>query len=156
MIIAATSTPTDGVTIDATLLAFIPIVTVVLTILAGLVGAAIQSRREHVRWVRERRYDAFVDVGAQINRMISAEMGQAAARSGLVADGEDLLVVVQREVLLELPRAIAPLRVLGPKSVERAAERAMTLVQEGGSEEELDAAHSALTRTMRKSLRVRG
>ena len=43
--------------------------------LIGLFGAWIQSRREHSRWIRERRYDAygeFLDVaerlGPQVNR----------------------------------------------------------------------------------------
>ncbi|MGM7696814.1 hypothetical protein [Microbacterium sp. A84] len=32
-----------------------------VTALAGFAGAAVQARRDHRRWVRERRFDAYVD-----------------------------------------------------------------------------------------------
>lgn len=54
------SATAEPVTIDPTLLALIPIGTVILTIIAGLVGAWIQGRREHKRWLREERLAAYV------------------------------------------------------------------------------------------------
>lgn len=59
MTIANAANPAS-VAIEPTLLALIPVITVVLTIVAGLVGAWIQSRREHTRWLREERLAAYI------------------------------------------------------------------------------------------------
>lgn len=49
------------VPIDPTLLALLPIVGVVLTIVAGLIGATVQRRGERAKWLRERRLEAYSD-----------------------------------------------------------------------------------------------
>lgn len=52
---------TSASPIDPTILALLSIFGgALLTAVAGLVGALIQGRREHQRWVRERRYDAYL------------------------------------------------------------------------------------------------
>jgi hypothetical protein len=52
-------------TVDATLLAWLPVLGgaaagAVIAAAFGVLGAAIESKREHKRWLRERRYDAYV------------------------------------------------------------------------------------------------
>ena len=86
MFAAATPTvsPTAGVSggageaaIDPTLLALLSIFGgAMLTALAGVWGAWRQSRREHTRWVRERRYDAYTEF-VQIVRSLLAERASA-------------------------------------------------------------------------------
>lgn len=43
------------------LLVILPIVTVLLTVGGAIFGAWIQGRREHSRWIRDRRSDAYLD-----------------------------------------------------------------------------------------------
>lgn len=51
----------SAVAIDPTVLALLTIFgSVTVTVLVGLIGAWLQSKREHARWLRERRYEAAV------------------------------------------------------------------------------------------------
>ncbi|MWB99071.1 hypothetical protein [Agromyces seonyuensis] len=53
-----------------TLITLIPVVTgAFLAAAFGLLGAWIQSRREHSRWLRERRFDAYTAALAYMDRL---------------------------------------------------------------------------------------
>jgi DNA-binding helix-hairpin-helix protein with protein kinase domain len=86
------------VTVQPIVLALIPILSVLLTVLSGLVGAWIQNRREHKKWVRERRFEAYI------------------ALSELVHAMETERDVVQ-DIAAKQARAFEALRQLGEKSV---------------------------------------
>lgn len=54
---------------DPTLLALLSIFGgAALTVAAGFVGAGIQARREHARWLRERRFDAYTALSEYLHR----------------------------------------------------------------------------------------
>lgn len=78
-----TTVATTTVAIDPTLLALLPITGVVLTIFAGLVGAAIQGKREHAKWVRERRYETYVVLSEYLYRNKTLVRDQQAIQAEL-------------------------------------------------------------------------
>lgn len=49
---------------------------VTVTALAGLMGVAIQSRREHARWLRDKRYSAYLALLQELDRGDDADLGR--------------------------------------------------------------------------------
>ncbi len=99
------SSATETVAIDPTLLALIPVLTVVLTIIAGLTGAWIQGRRERARWLRERRLQVYEEFLATTDEFFlegsDAEPGDQPSE----------------ELLGRIRRASASIHLLGPDRV---------------------------------------
>ena len=77
-----------------------------LTVTGGLVGAIVQHRREHTRWLREQRLSAYLDFLRLADRITT--MPRLASEDGI-------------KFLNDLQTATASLRLLGPKSVLGAA-----------------------------------
>lgn len=75
-----------------------------LTVGGGFLGAFLQHRREHERWIREQRFDAYRDFLSGAERMTT-----------WVATSST------QEVLRDTQRAIAAVRLLGPDDVIEAA-----------------------------------
>lgn len=105
-----------------------------VTAIAGFALAAWQSKRDHARWLRERRYDGFTRILALANRYAryrqggrdmmtrSEELqashagGDAAAGAALSELAEDMARHIERVNPLqdELGDVVAALEVLGP------------------------------------------
>ncbi|WP_395640347.1 hypothetical protein [Pseudolysinimonas sp.] len=84
----------------------------------GLLGAWIQSRREHRRWVRERRFEAhlaFLRICESLTEdgRISAMTGEFPRSLGTPQE--------VRELMVEITDGHAAVMLLGPDSLERAA-----------------------------------
>lgn len=157
------SAAAEPVTIDAALLALIPIVTVVLTIVAGLVGAWIQGRREHNRWLREQRYTAFVETIAALDSLDAHTSGMQDGGSFQRMHLETMPgAEAQKRYLIEesvrrmdrFYEAVPPIRLLGPDNVRLA----LVAAQEAFKANDTDAQKAARSRAidlMRKSLKVK-
>lgn len=114
---------------DPTLLALFSILGVGLTIIAGFVGAWIQGRREHNRWLREQRYEAFANMLALTGKIakmwadvdVLEERAAAANAAGEPTDKLLQSLVQLREraekAYATFDDAAAPLLILGPTSV---------------------------------------
>ena len=125
--------------------------------LGGLLGVSVQARRDHAKWVRERRYEAFV-TAIVLLRDVSARQEQAnkirAAGGAARGSGLDQVISRARELEAEWPAASAPLAVLGPDGVDNAlgiAAKALASDDQRG----LRAAEGALIVTMRKALAIK-
>lgn len=69
-----TAMAAQAAAIDPTLLALLSIFGgAALTVIAGFVGAAIQSRNEHAKWLRERRFEAFQHILSTLKKMRAYE-----------------------------------------------------------------------------------
>lgn len=167
MTFAAASTTT--VAIDPTVLALLPISGVALTIIAGLVGAWIQSRREHKRWVREQRYEAYtrtIHVGSTV-RAVATEIVAIVRdiQKGKIPESKRESTAArlkERTAHLNalsdaVSERMAPLVILGPKTVSDAY---VALIESMGPPEAMDLdkvnrAESVLSEAMRKALGVK-
>jgi hypothetical protein len=163
MIIAAQSA--DGITIDPALLAFIPIVTVLLTIFAGLIGAAIQGRREHARWLRDRRLDAFIAARVfvgQLERIISELKGMHDENGKIIIDearGFSLERANQlrdeaRALELRSPEVTVTFDLLGSGTVEDSINAVLKAVEKDDAEQ-LKRAKLAFLKDARALLAIR-
>lgn len=89
LLVAAAATPDDAA-IDPTTLALLSIFGgVIVTALVGLIGAWIQSTREHSRWIRERRLDAYI-------RFLGVVQAFEAERVEAAAVGAEIKVLAQQ------------------------------------------------------------
>ena len=138
--------------IDPTLLALLSIFGgALLAAVAGLIGAWIQSRREHRAWLREKRFEAFVSVRVlmrTLHRYVSdRKQGEA--------DGDDARATAARHALLglqdSLAETMAPMVILGPTSVHEAG-IALTNAIHDGQAAEIEAAESEFVSRMQQSL----
>lgn len=89
------------------------IVGALIAVAGGLVGAFYQAYREHKKWLRERRYDAYVVADAALTRMEvlikqSREQPERAAEHLATRDE-----IVEKE----LPAAFAHLNMVGTERV---------------------------------------
>ena len=82
--------------------------------LIGLLGAWIQSRREHSRWVREQRLDAYRTLLQLVDRVTVHEVS---------APGT--LTKEDRETIAGLLEGLAAVRLVGPDLVLEAAQTMM-------------------------------
>ncbi|WZH35463.1 MAG: hypothetical protein PIR02_11825 [Microbacterium enclense] len=96
---------------DPSLAALLPLAGVVLTILAGLLGASIQRRGEMARWLRAERLRAYTDQLLATDRMMGLLIAKAP---------ED---PVDADALEEIRRAVAICQLLGPDKLYEAATR---------------------------------
>nr|WP_315267309.1 hypothetical protein [Microbacterium lemovicicum] len=138
-----------------------------LTAGAGAVGAALQSRREHARWKRERRYEAYVamirfmdDVrtynesksldSVPVARLRAAMAKLARPKPDIIEHAQEAIEAAvtitnrQREVL-------APILLLGPDSVVAAAKAVVNAMDDSGA---LREAEIALRAEMRRVIAI--
>lgn len=135
----------------------------------GLFGAWIQSRREHRKWLNEKRYDAYVqavDIASTV-RGVATEVVTSvnALKDGTLApeDVEPTGAKLQERMatLSELndavPERMAALVILGPKSVSDAYVAVIDALTplETLDVRKINAAESALSEAMRVALAVK-
>lgn len=97
----------------------------------GLIGALVASKREHVKWLREKRYEAYDHYLRLVDRT-----GTALASSQHDGVGLDLPSVAQ--MLAAVIDAKAPVLLLGPEPVAKAANQMAGLLSSVLGEEESD------------------
>lgn len=128
-----------------------------LTLVAGLIGVAVQGRREHAKWVRERRYDAFI-AAIGLLRKVAGLMDDAKPllAKGTMPDAE-LAEVNNKAKLLraEWPKASAPLALLGPDRVDEALGEAAKALR-GNNADLVRVAEQTMIAAMRKALDIKG
>jgi hypothetical protein len=146
---------------DPTLLAILSIFGgAALTAAAGFVGAAIQARREHMRWLREQRFVAYRDTLAQTRRVAQLEADldnlEELARSGQSSSQlvEGLKkarerVDAERD---EMARVSAPFVLLGPPEMESAVSE---IFAASGDKNAMTAARAEFVRRARVALQIR-
>ncbi|UPL12181.1 hypothetical protein [Microbacterium sufflavum] len=134
------------------------LVGVAVTVLAGFIGAGIQSRREHKKWVREKQYEATVSMYAlikafQFNR---TKMDRVARDEGMTPESPEVVALVARDDALydSVAEAMAPLAILGPTPVGIAAAE-MQVALEARDRSKAEAAQERLIVAARRSLKVR-
>lgn len=168
---AAAQTPS----IDPTMLAFLTIFgAAAVTALAGFGLAVWQSRRDHQRWVRERRYDGFTRILALAERYsrrrsegeemkVRAEALQASATTGdpSVAQelhdlADDMARIVEQvgAITEELGDVATALEILGPNHVLEAL-NAFTDTFPGDDDDATEQAKDAFVIAVRRALNIR-
>lgn len=125
--------------------------------LAGFVGAGIQSRREHKRWQRERRYEAFVAAYA-LTKAFDLNWSKQLKivekdRPDLGVDDPRLQALISEADALygTVAERLAPLAILGPDIVA-ANYLDMHEAYETGDEEALGRAEVEFQANARKAL----
>ncbi|EAR24279.1 hypothetical protein A20C1_00290 [marine actinobacterium PHSC20C1] len=86
----------------------------IVAALAGIVGASIQGRREHSKWVREQRFTAYTAFAAAF-----AHVRSSTAENPQVPDAAVIHAAIQA------------LAILGPKSMKDAAIRVVDSERDG-------------------------
>ncbi len=124
-----------------------------LATLGGLIGAWIQGRREHARWVREKRYEAYIEWTTLMNYIEAAEIGLNSIRPETPKEVRESVVQDQLALTKRFPSAVAPLNLLGPEAVSDAASEVMGMTAQ--RQRVPRAAKDALLAAMRKAIRVR-
>ncbi|MDT3343874.1 hypothetical protein [Microbacterium aquilitoris] len=124
-----------------------------LATLGGLIGAWVQGRREHARWIREQRYQAYVDIVAVHHDQISASIAKRAAKEFGSAVGATTADRLQDDVNLQLPRASAALAIVGPAATVEAAGAVHHAILFGDDAEQIST-RNALLLAMRKTLNI--
>lgn len=161
--------------IDPTLLAFLTIFGAAgVTAIAGAVLAIWQSRRDHARWVRERRYEGLTRILALADRYArhreeGTEMmkrsdelhaahaaGDASAAEALTDLGEEMRQNLDqvRPIQEELGDVAATLEIIGPNDVLEAL-NAYTDTFPGEDPEATERAKDAFVIAARKALGIK-
>lgn len=161
--------------IDPTLLAFLTIFGAVgVTTIAGAVLAIWQSKRDHDRWVRERRYEGLTRILALADRYAQhraegTEMmkrsnelhaahaaGDASAASDLADLGDEMRENIEkvRPIQDELGDVAATLEIIGPNHVLEAL-NAYTDTFPGEDADAIERAKDAFVIAARKALKIR-
>ncbi len=146
---AATDAATTAAVIDPTLIVLLPIIGVIATILGGLLGAWIQGRREHRKWLRERRFDAYTVVDTALTR-IEILLRRASSEPDRAAEYRR---AADEITLHELPDVLSRLNLVGPDSVITAKNEYRSAVAEG-DEDALNVTSTAFIQAMRKALGI--
>ena len=141
------------VSIDPTLLALLPIVGVLATVVGGFVGAWIQSRREHRKWLRERRFDAYVEILTLHNEIQAASIALASLPPGATPEQRSHVLDVHTTLAKSFPAAVVPLSVLGPQVVTDAGGRVIAAIN-AKDRDAVSAAETALLVEMRKAVGI--
>lgn len=163
-------------TLDPTLLALLSIFGgAALTVIAGFIGAGIQSRTEHAKWARERRYEGYVravpllrkiQIDSQDQKALGAKIDDLTKRRPPQPDkpwdlerqmaSSELDALRERYVRhnAEVYDFLAPLIVLGPEPV-RAAVEAVSAALNDDDTNAYDAAEERLTDAMTAALGVK-
>lgn len=161
-------------TIDPTLLTLLSIFGAVgVTTVAGVGLAFWQSRRDHARWVRERRYEGFTRILALAERsarireegmelmersaaLRSAYEGgdaEAGAEAGDLAEQMEANLERVRPIEAELMDVAATLEVLGPNRVIEAL-NALSDTYTKGDAQATEDAKDAFVVAVRKALKI--
>lgn len=82
---------------------------VIVTIIGGLVGAIIQGRREHTKWIRDRRLSAYADHLAATDNYLRAAQHDT--------DGSEFASVSADSI-----RALSVVQLVGPDSIAVSAD----------------------------------
>lgn len=165
MIISAAAANTPSA-LDPTLQILLTVFGAALvTALAGFAGAWLQGRREHARWVRERRYDAYVGamqiaerwrhLRAKGNKIMTSgdlESPDSAKRQRALADLE-VNIKDADSLTADVIDASAPLELLGPPSIVDAF-NALTDAYASDEEDASTLASEAFIAAMRKTLKI--
>jgi hypothetical protein len=131
VLLAAEDTPTS--VLDPTIQVLLTIFGgALIAAVAGLLGAMLQGRREHKRWLRERRFEAFVrafallkafDLNASKQKRIAAAMRADSETADADALRIEQLQTEADQLYTSVAAELAPIIVLGPNAVtERALE----------------------------------
>ncbi|WP_457098830.1 hypothetical protein [Microbacterium sp. P5_E9] len=128
---------------------------VVLTVVAGFIGAWIQGRREHTKWVKEKRYEAYVEVWALNHMLTNNRRALRSAQAKGDQAGVDRYSARLDDLNATFERAGAPLNVLGPEEVTAAALKMLDASNGDDRTEKRDSA-LALVAAMRKVLDIEG
>lgn len=131
-----------------------------LTVVGGLIGAWIQGRREHDRWLRERRFEAYTKFMRHQHQitLMSAVLDNLSA--SIKKDGSNIPVIQDKlaaaqerinESERQLPEATTELYILAAGEVEQAA-RAYLEARVTGKN--VPSAESRFLRAMRESLGI--
>ncbi|WP_261167289.1 hypothetical protein [Microbacterium sp. Marseille-Q6965] len=130
---------------------------VLLTIVATLIGAWIQGRREHARWLRERRYEAVVRAYGLTLAFELNTAKQMKIATGNRYDGDvDRIKRLQDEadeLYATVAESLTPLIVLGPAEL-RAAVLALQEAYEADDDEARERAGQKFQESARKVLRL--
>lgn len=125
-----------------------------LTFVGGVLGAAIQGRREHRKWLREKRHDGLVELRRVFGELDHVDREQELA--GMTGDHAAITRQIERraELNADLRASIAELYI-APKSVRSAA--AWFALQRGQTHDpkQRQDAERSLEDAMRKTLGVR-
>ena len=133
-----------------------------VAVIGGFVGAWIQGRREHKKWLRERRFDAFVAVRSLIDRYEEVAVGARELKALSAAASVDRAAFAERaergiaqlaEVRKNYLEAQAPLMILGPRAVIDGMRRVIAAIDAADSDAQRRALQD-MSVEMRKSLRV--
>lgn len=154
-------------TIDPTALALLSIFGgVAITVIGGFIGAWIQGRREHRKWLRDQRYEAFVrllvlmrgivSTGKSLNRLIE-EVNEAAAKgeqpkASTVAALNGLQKKVD-ETFERFGEVAAPMRLLGSSNVDSTLDAHVPLLIDD-DETKAQEAEKAIVAAMRKAVGI--
>lgn len=132
--------------------------------LGGIIGAAIQGAREHRRWIRERRYEAFQTARLAAERY--RDLGRVVTALKAMPPPEDAAdrdrqlrkaaeAKAQHEALRDsMDEAFTPLLILGPQSVMEDLGDFATAVDRGDGVA-ADAAEGRFILGMRRALKVK-
>ncbi|MFJ4224946.1 hypothetical protein [Microbacterium sp. NPDC089695] len=158
--LVATAASTREVAIDPTLLAVLSIFGgVALTAGAALLGAWIQSRREHDKWIREQRLAAFIASRVYVTNARSLiqkfRKTQAEAAAGDKAASARMADIHKEStaLLASFAEASAPLTIVGPDDVNDAV-RAVSKAITDNDQVAVDVADKLVVERMRTALRI--
>lgn len=150
----------SAVAIDPTVLALLTIFgSVTVTVLVGLIGAWLQSKREHARWLRERRYEAAVKAyaltkGFDLNWSKTMKIAES---EGASEDNPRLLAMLAQadELHTTVAETLAPLAMLGPQDVA-SNYLDMQNAYESHDNEAFRKAEVAYQKSVRRTLGIKG
>lgn len=153
---------------DPTLLAVLSSLSgVAITAAAGFIGAWIQGRREHQKWLRDQRYEAFVRLLVLMRSIVAArkemhhlsEKIQEAKSKGVPLNestAAEFTAFRQRfdETAERFGEVAAPMRLLGTSGVDSTLNAQVPLLI-GDDEAKASEAEKAIVAAMRKAVGVK-
>lgn len=152
--------------VDPTSLVLLPLAGAAITAGFGFLGAYIQSRREHDKWVRDRKLEAYVRAltllqsAASMSREVRAmnvEIALAAQESRVPKVNMDRLEAINAEATeaqATLWAAHAPMRILGPESVNVAMTDQVKAIG-AGDFAAAEKAEQVIEAAMRRELKIK-
>ncbi|WP_206446541.1 hypothetical protein [Agrococcus sp. KRD186] len=145
--------------IDPTLLALLSIFGgAALTGLAGWIGATIQQRREHARWVRERRFEAFrkwLNLTKATVMLESEQMRSVAGAQPVGRGAADRMSAQVESVRTALPEAMSDVEMVGPNAVVAAMSAYTRLMKRPPDDKDREDAWVDVLREVRAALSIK-
>ncbi len=129
-----------------------------VTAVGGFVGAAIQTRRDHQRWVREKRYEAYVKAYGLTKAFdLNASKLKKLTQAGKKANDPEIIALEKEADALyaTVAEAYTPIILLGP---DRVGSLALD-VQDAYEKDDAEAqgkAELAFRDAARKALKIKG